>query len=238
MRIDKLGGSNMEKDNESPVVIKDEKDQAPASTPVFTHPVVSSVDGSHKLGNVTEASAFTDMVDQAKINVVHEASQSDEKFVGDFKGKLKEATLKLAEVEKSKAELEKQNVEYHSELLKTQQLLNEQQQAQDKWENRQKRRQYHYNGVKDIMLSVGVKEPMNLFFLYLLTIIVLPFFLLGKLIRCTFGNLIAGACNEDRPKAVKGALWTILFVSIALVLALLVILALGWFGVIKLPMFN
>lgn len=185
-----------------------------------------------KISNVTEHTEFSKVVDQAKINIVNEAAATDEKFINQVKEELKSATIKLAEVEKSKAQLEQQNIDYHSELLKTKQELNEHLQAENKWTNREKRRQYHFNGVLPIMSFVGIKTPMNLAFLYLLTVIILPFFLLSKLWRGTVGALIAGAEDADRSKAVKGFIWTLLGI-LALALTFLVIyLMLGWLGII------
>lgn len=184
------------------------------------------------LSNVTEATAFTKAIDEAKIRVVEEASTNDANFVKDFEKKLKDATLELAAVEEEKARLEKQNIEYHQELLSTQQALNEHTQAENLWENRQKRREYHYNGVKPIMEFVGIKEPMNLPLLYALTFVLLPFFLLAKLFKGTVGALIAGAEDSDRPKAVKGFLWTLIAVIAVGVVGLITVLVLRWLNII------
>lgn len=187
----------------------------------------------NKIQNVTQSTEFTKAIDQAKINVVEEATISDNKFVEDFKKKLKDATLKLAEVEEAKAKLEEQNIEYHSELLETQQRLNEHIQAENKWSNKEKRRQYHYNGVAPIMQFVGIQKPMNLLILYFLVIILMPFFLLGKLLRGTVGVVIAGAEDESRPKQVRGFLWTLLGILAVGVLALIVYLVIhSWLGLV------
>jgi hypothetical protein len=195
-------------------------------------PVPSSVGQGEQLSNVTAANTFTQAVDEAKINVLKEASANDKKFTDDFKSKLKEATLKLAEVEREKANLEKQNIEYHSELLETQQKLNEQQQSEDKWNNRQKSREYHYNGVKPIMEFVGIKSAMNVAILYFLTAILIWFFLFAKLWKGTVGALIAGASDSDRPKAVKGFLWTMIGIVALAAIAVGGYLTLGWLNII------
>lgn len=184
------------------------------------------------LSNVTEATDFTKAIDAAKIRVVEDASANDANFVKDFEKKLKDATLELAAVEEEKARLEKQNIEYHQELLRTNQELNEHIQAENLWENRQKRREYHYNGVKPIMEFVGIKEPMNLFLLYALTSILVWFFLFAKLFKGTIGALIAGAEDSDRPKAVKGFLWTLIGVIAVGVVGLLTVLVLRWLNII------
>jgi hypothetical protein len=186
----------------------------------------------NEIRNVTASTTFTEAIDRAKIDTVEEASANDKTFKKEFTDKLKDATLKLAELETEKAELEKQNIEYHQELLQTQQELNEQLQAENQWANKEKRREYHYNGVKSILTFVGITEPMNLVVLYFLTAILVPFYLLNKLIAGTFGTLVAGASDANRPKAVKGFLFTLLAVACAGLLAVMVYLGLGWLKII------
>lgn len=186
------------------------------------------------VANVTAKNSFTEAVDRAKVTTLEQAAANDRKFNEDFIGKIKEATLKLAEVEKEKATLEKQNIEYRQELLDTQQRLNEQEQAANLWENRQKRREYHFAGVQPIMEFVGIKKPMNLFLLYFLTFVLVWFFLLDKLFKGTIGALIAGASDSDRPKAVKGFIWTVIGIVFIAVAALGIFLVLKWLGVITL----
>jgi hypothetical protein len=184
------------------------------------------------VSNVTSGNSFTEAVDEAKINVLKDASVTDKKFNEDFKSKLKEATLKLAEVEREKANLEKQNIEYHQEILETKQLLNEQKQAEDKWTNKQRQREFHYAGVRPIMEFVGIKTPMNIALVYFLTIFLLPFFLFAKLWKGTIGALIVGAEDSDRPKAVRGFLYTLLAIVAVGIIALVTYLALGWLNII------
>ena len=163
------------------------------------------------------ATSFAKNVDTAKLKVLENATQTDEKFVEDFKAKLKDATLKLAEVEQSKAEVEKsraelaqKNVQYEKELVETQQKLNEYKQADDRWTNKERARLYHYNGVKDVMICIGIKNPMCIPLLYALFPIAFIFFLGKCTIQATFGNLLCGAVDSDRPKAMRGFLWTIM----------------------------
>lgn len=200
--------------------------------PVSDSPDPVSVGQGEPISNVTAANTFTKAVDTAKLNVLQEASVNDKKFIDDFRDKLKEATLKLAEVEREKANLEKQNIEYHQELLETKQLLNEQKQAEDKWTNKQKQREFHFAGVRPIMEFVGIKTPMNIALLYFLTMFLLPFFLFAKLWKGTIGALIVGAEDSDRPKAVRGFLYTLLAVIAVGTIALVAYLVLGWLNII------
>ena len=177
-------------------------------------------------------SEFGDAMDKVKLNVLAEASAEDEKFVNKVKQTLKSAAVKHTEVEEKKADFEKQKVDFASEVLQTAQQKNEHRAIEDKWANKEHKRQYHYNGVKPIMRFVGIEEPLNLFLLYLLTFVLSPFFLLSKLLKGTIGALISGASDSDRPKAVKGFLWTLIAVIAVMAIAAVVYLFLTWQGLI------
>lgn len=179
-----------------------------------------SMPQENQISNVTRSTAFTNIVDDAKINVVKEAAATDIKFIEEFKKELKEATMKSAQLEREKQQLEIQNVQYHQELLDKEQQLNKLHKTEDKWENKQKRRQFHYDGVKPIMEWVGIKSPMNLFLLYFLTAIITLPYLLGKLVKGTFGNLICGAEDANRSKAMRGFLWTVLAITITILIGI------------------
>lgn len=171
---------------------------------------------------------FSEAMEQVKLNVLAEASNEDTQFVNKIKTTLKKAAVKHTEVEEKRADFEKQKVEFASEVLQTEQQKNEHRAIEDKWANKERKRTYHYNGVKPIMRFVGIEEPLNLFLLYLLTSILSPFFLASKLLKGTLGALIAGACDEDRPKTVKGFLWTLIAVIAVLIIAVVIYLFLKW----------
>lgn len=174
------------------------------------------------------SSEFAKRMDDVKVQVLENASNEDEKFVKTVKENLKDAAVKHTEVEQKKAEFVKQKVQFEQEKLETKQKENVHQQQEDKWANRQKRRQYHYDGVKPIMQFVGIETPMNLFILYFLTFVLVWFFLISKLLKGTVGALIAGASDADRPKAVKGFLWTLLAIFTVIIIAMAVYLFLRW----------
>ena len=178
------------------------------------------------------SSEFAKRMDDVKVQVLENASNEDEKFVKTVKENLKDAAVKHTEVEQKKAEFVKQKVQFEQEKLETKQKENVHQQQEDKWANRQKRRQYHYDGVKPIMQFVGIETPMNLLLLYFLTLVLVWFFLIGKLLKGTVGALIAGASDADRPKAVKGFLWTLLAIFTVIIIAMAVYLFLRWQGII------
>lgn len=174
---------------------------------------------------------FSKKMDEVKENVLVDAAETDNQFVETIKKNVKETAVKLTEVEHNKAEYQGQQVDYEKEKLETKQKKNIHEQAEDKWVNRQKRRQYHYDGVKPIMKFVKIDDPMNLFCLYFLTVILIIPFLIGKFIRGTFGALVAGASDSNRGRTARGFLWTITCVFATLVLICLVYLFLKWQGI-------
>ena len=175
---------------------------------------------------------FSKRMEVVKQNVLEQASVEDREFVKKVTETLKSAAVKTVEVEENKAELEKQKVKFQSEILETGQAKNKHVAKEDKWANKEKRRLYAYNGVKPIMLFVGINEPLNLTLLFILTVILSPFFLLSKLLKGTIGALVSGACDQDRPKAVKGFLWTLVGVIAVMATLMVIYLFLKWQGLI------
>lgn len=175
---------------------------------------------STQIENITKATDFSNAIDSAKIETIKRASAEDDKFNEDFKTELKQAVLKSAQLEKEKQELEKKNIELQQNFIKTKSELETQKQSVNKWENKQKAREYHYNGLKDIMLFVHINNPMCIPLMYIFAILVSPIYLVWTLILAPFGTLIAGTKDQERPKLVKGAIYTILCIALVCVLAL------------------
>lgn len=169
---------------------------------------------SKEIANVTKATDFTNAVDKAKLNLISEASANDEKFIQELTNELKEAVKKSAQLEKEKQELEVKHIELEKNFIKTKNDLETNKQKEDKWENRQKAREYHYNGVKDIMKFVHINHPMNPFLMYFITLLIMPVYLAWTLIICPIGTLIAGTNDNNRPKLVKGAIYTLLLIAL------------------------
>lgn len=197
------------------------------------HALTEHVQDSAPVESVPTSSEFAKTMDQVKVKVLEDATVSDDGFVETVKKNLKQAAVKHTEVEKAKADFAEQEVQYESEKLSTQQQKNQHVAAEDRWENKQKRREFHYNGVKPIMKFVDISEPMNLFILYFLTFVLTPFYLLSKLFKGTVGAVIAGASDSDRPKAVKGFLWTLIGLTAVCLLVCLLYLFFKWQGKIQ-----
>ena len=174
---------------------------------------------------------FAEKMDTVKQGVLKEASETDESFQQQVRENVKKAAVKLTEVEKDKADYVKQQVGYESKKLETKEHREEHLQREDRWLNKQKRREYHFNGVKPIMNFVGITEPMNLVFLYFFALVLIIPFFIQKLVRGTIGVLLAGAEDGNRSKAAKAFIWTIVSVLVLLITFALVYLFLKWQGI-------
>lgn len=210
--LDQLSASEQFKENSQNAVVVKDTTQTPDS------PVNLNTEFAKKMEGV-------------KQNVLVDASATDDKFVDAVKDNVKKAAVKLTEVEKEKANLQGQQVEFEQDKLTTKQQKEKHTQNADKWDDKRKKRQFHYDGVKPVMEFVGITEPMNLCFLYVLAVLLTPLFLLAKLCRGSFGALLAGANDKERGKAAKGFLWTLLAVFSLLVVVCLVLLFLKTQGI-------
>lgn len=172
---------------------------------------------AHKeIANVTKATEFTNAVDEAKLNLVKKASAEDDKFVEELTKDLKDAVKKSAQLEKEKQELEIENIALEQNYIQTKNELESQKQKVNKWENKQKAREYHYNGLKDIMEFIHINNPMCIPLMYLFAVIISPIYILWTVILCPLGTLIAGTKDNNRPKLVKGAIYTILLIALVM----------------------
>lgn len=168
--------------------------------------------------NPLAKSKFGEKMDSVKLEILN-TSSSDEVFVSTVQNNIKEAAVRSTQLEVEKVNLEKKTVETASKQLDKVQEKTKQEMSEDAWLNKEKRREFHYNGVKPIMQFVGIEEPMNLFMLYFLTFVLTIPFLISKLFTGTIGVLLCGACDENRPKAMKGFLWTVLAITIVIIIA-------------------
>lgn len=182
-------------------------------------PVFKAKEQNSLISNITQQTEFSKTLDKANIEILKEASAEDKKFVDDLKKEVKEAALKSAQLEKDKQELERKYIELQQNYIDTKNELEKQIQNENKWTNREKRRQYHYNGLKDIMEFVHINNPMCIPLMYLIAFIVSPIYLIWTLILCPLGTLIGGTKDNNRPRLVKGAIYTILCLALVIALA-------------------
>lgn len=172
--------------------------------------------------------AFFSRIEDAKAKFVDNLNPKD---VERFQSALTDALVKNAEIEKEKADLISKNIQYHDELINTKRTLNEYEQKLNKWENKKRRREYHFSGVKPFMDFVGITNPMNLFCLYLIVFILFIPFVVDKIIKATLGALLSGANSDDRPKAMKGVLWTAFTLTVVFLLGIGILLILEWLNI-------
>lgn len=186
---------------------------------------------SKQSSDLQSKSAFQSKMDEAKVNILMTAATEDESFVKEVTNTVKQAAIQSATNEQKTAELDGQKISLESEKIDREQRQTQQLVAEDKWTNLQKRRQFHYDGVKPIMESIGVSQPMNLLLLYTLTIFILPFYMISKLIKGTIGVLLCGAEDGNRSKMAKGFIWTVLSIVVLLVMLAACYLFLKWQGI-------
>ena len=178
---------------------------------------------------VVQENEFKRNIDKGLNAIVQEAYENDADFKQEITEKTKDAAKSYADVEKERAALEQQNLQYHSDLLKTQQELEQYKQADHKWDNQRSRRRFIYDGIKPIMEWIGVYEPMNVLRMAFLTaILILPFIIIKPITA-----LIVGANPDNRAKQAKAWLWTLLALTLTTAVLLAIILPCKYFGVIK-----
>lgn len=158
---------------------------------------------------------FRDAAEKIKIGLLENAQENDINFQADIQTELKSAMTEISK-------LEKQNAELESQKIATQQKLNDYVQQTNAWTNKQQRREFHFNGVKPVMEYVGIHTPMCLVFLYILTVIITPFFLVSKLLKSTVGLIINEAATTEK-NSVRIFLWGIVALITTVILAAIII---------------
>ena len=158
---------------------------------------------------------FRDAAEKIKTDLLNEAQENDINFQADIQTELKAAMTEISK-------LEKQNAELESQKIATQQKLNDYVQQANAWTNKQQRREFHFNGVKPVMEYVGIHTPMCLVFLYILTVIITPFFLVSKLLKSTVGLIINEAATTEK-NSVRIFLWGIVALITTVILAAIII---------------
>ena len=185
-----------------------------------------------RLNKVFTDTSFSKKMDVVKENVLAEAAVNDEHFVKTVQEEVKEAAKTSAKTETKKEKLKEKQVDTETIKEEREQKKVEHGVNEDKWDNIEKRRKVWYNGVKPIMKFVNIEEPMSIPITVFLTFILIVPFLIDKLWKGTIGALIFGACDENRPKSIKGLCWTILGLTCVLALSAAIYLFLQWQGII------
>lgn len=156
----------------------------------------------------TYKSQFSDALERAKIEVAKSVTAEGSKTVEKVKGVIADTIVKSTELEQDRVRLEHDKVDLQSDLLTTRKLQEQYIKRQARYEHLCQKRKYHYDGLKAILNRVGINEPTNMLLMYFITLIILPFSLIGMLIKGTIGNALSGLDPVDRAKRVKSFLIT------------------------------
>lgn len=176
--------------------------------------VKTQVPNINAINSSNQRTGFAHKMDEVKINVLADASTEDKNFEQTIKKNLKEAAIRHTEVEKDKAELEDDYVKADREEVDKKRAKNKHEMNEDVWNNKQKQRQYVYDGVKPVMKFVGIEEPFSCWLMGLFAVLLIIPYFINKFWKGTFGVLIFGACDSDRSKSMRGLLWTLLVIII------------------------
>lgn len=214
--FDKIKEENNSTNSENKAVIVQNENDSTIQAPI------------NKIENVTQDTKFSQTVESGMIDMLQEAHINDNDFKQSMIDKIKESAVKRAELEKNKAELEQQNLQYQSDLLKTQQLLNEYQQEDDGYNAKRAKRQFVYDGIAPIMEWIGIKKPLNIPLMIFLTIILIVPFIIGKPLEA----LVVGADAEVRKQQAKAWLWTILALTVTAAVLCGILIPLDIYGII------
>lgn len=138
------------------------------------------------------------------------ATSNDKDFVGELSNKNKDVLKASIDLERERVEAEKQKI-----LLEQEKIANEKEKSlnerlKGKFGAKLDAQEYHYKSLKPILETVGVKNPMNVYLMWIIAILscVIPIYPIKLLCCATFGNLLAGANSDSRKGFAKGCMWT------------------------------
>ena len=173
--------------------------------------------------------SFEQVTEMAKkSNLVSTAN--DKNFVAELSDKNKDVLKASIDLEREKVEAEKQKIKLEQEKLETEKEKNLNERLKDRFGSKLDAQEYHYKSLKPILETVGVKAPMNVYFMWIIAILscLLLIYPIKLLFCATFGNLLAGASAENRKGFAKGCMWTAIAILGMAFIALLI------FGIVKL----
>lgn len=160
----------------------------------------------------------------------------DKNYVAELHEQSKDVLTGSIELERARVEKEKQEILLEHEKLTTQKEKELNERLREKFGAKLDRQEYHYKSLKPILETFGIKNPMNIYVMWIIAILgcVTGIYPLKLLFCATFGNLIAGANSDSRKGFAKGCMWTLVAVLgigiIVLVGFALVKIGIGFFG--------
>lgn len=166
-----------------------------------------------------------------KANLV--STSNDKNFVAELSEQNKDVLKESINLEKERLALKNKEIELEKEKLETEKEKNSNERLKERFGSKLDAQEYHYKSLKPILETVGVKNPMNVVLMWIIAVAscIIPIYPLKLLFCATFGNLIAGASNENRKGFAKGCLWTAVAILGIAFIAIII------FGITKLGMF-
>lgn len=166
-----------------------------------------------------------------KANLV--ATANDKNFVAELSEQNKDVLKASITLEREKLVLKEKELQLEKEKIETEKEKNLNERLKDGFGAKLDAQEYHYKSLKPILETVGVKSPMNVYFMWIIAVLSCVFLIYPiKLLFCaTFGNLLAGASSENRKGFAKGCMWTAIAILGIAFISLII------FGIIKLGMF-
>lgn len=162
-------------------------------------------------------SGFADALEKAKIDVAKQVTAEGTEAAEKVKEAIADTVVASAKVEQERVEVESDKISLQKDLLSTRKIQERYTKRKAKYEHLRQKRNYHFEGLKTILNRVGINEPTNIYLMYFVAIVILPFALLGMLFKGTIGNLLSGLDPNERAKRVKSFLIT--FSAIVIVAA-------------------
>lgn len=165
----------------------------------------------------TYNSEFTTALENAKIEAAKQVTVDGSDTAKQVKKVIADAVIDSTKLEQERVSVESDKIALQKDLLSTRKIQERYVKRQAKYEHLTQKRNYHYDGLKSILNRVGIIEPTNIYLMYFISIIILPFALLGMLFKGTIGNMLSGLNPEERAKRVKAFLITFLAVLIVVI---------------------
>lgn len=176
---------------------------------------------------------FQEVTEMAKkTNLI--ATSEDKDFVGELSDKNKDVLKASIDLEREKVEAEKQKILLEQAKIEKEKEENLNDRLKGKFGAKLDAQDYHYKSLKPILETVGMKNPMNVYLMWIIAIfvtIIIPIYPIKLLFCATFGNLLAGASSENRKGFAKGCMWT------AVAILGISLTALLGFGMVKIAMY-
>lgn len=180
-----------------------EGDETPMGDKLSYVQEVTEIERAHKYG-----SNFTEALEQAKVNVAKQVTVEGSDTAEKVKDVIADTVVASTKLEQKRVDIESDKIELQKDLLSTRKMQERYAKRQAKYEHLRQKRTYHFEGLKTILTRVGISEPTNIYLMYFIAVVILPFALLGMLFKGTIGNLLSGLNPDERAKRVKAFLIT------------------------------